>query len=251
MKVGVMYYIFLSFIMSVVACRITLKLGYINRKAIEKNLGFVFKPISIKEKHAMFFEKKWVKFFNWFPTEHQYKISLIVFILLPLHLLMYISILLFFIVVILSISTNNETLKLFAYEKLDFYTVIVSLFVSAITKIFEYWAHIWKKPKQQLTFKEQRKAIKDLNILSKKIKNQKWYYPLWEDLIQISIFSNDQKGEYWFKKSQVSLITELVKKSSKKATVNFHFDDNELCSFVVIDITNNEEVFMGLIQKDN
>lgn len=244
-----MYYIILSFIMLIVGYKITLGLGYINCKAIEKNLGFIFKPISVKGKRITSLGEKWGKFFGWFSIGHQYKVSLIVIILLPLHFLMYLSILLYFIVVVLSISTNNESLKLLAYEKIGFYTVIFSLFVSAITTIFGYWSSLWKKTK--VTFKENRKAITELNVKLKKINSQKWYYSLWENLMQISFFSNDEKGEYWFKKSQVSFITELVKKSSKKASMNFNFDDNELCSFVVIDITNNEEVFKGLIQKDN
>ena len=242
-----MKYIFAVLGMLLAARPITLGLSVINRQSVHKNLGLIFTPITINDKYKKIFWGEWNRAF--FDCDGIPKISLIVLILIPLNLLMYTFILLYFVIIIISFLMSNETLMVLTYEKIGFYVVMYTVFLGILTTIFSLWSYTYKQ--QKVTIQEQKKAIKNLNDGLKKIKNQRWYYPLWENLMQISIFSDDIKGEYWFKKTQLPVITKLVKNSSKNAAINFDFDGDELCSFVVKDITNNNEVFKGLIQKSN
>ena len=242
-----MKYVFVVWGMLLAARPITLSLSVINRQSVHKNLGLIFKPITIKDKYKKIFFGKWNR--DFFDCDGIPKISLIVLILLPLILLMYIFVLLYFVIIVISILMSNETLMLLTYEKIGFYVVMYTVFLGILTTIFSLWSYTYKQEK--VTIQEQKEAIKNLNDGLKKTRNQRWYYPLWENLMQIAYFSNDEKGEYWFKKSQMSMITNLVKQSSKKATINLEFDGDKLCCFVVKDITNNADVFKGLIQKDN
>lgn len=244
-----MKYIFMvlgTFLAMILAARpITLSLSVINRQSIQKNLGFLFRPIHIKGKLVKLFWGKWTR--DFFECGGTRKISLMVFILLPFNLLMFTLILTYLIMGIVSIVANNETLMLFTYEKYGFKVIMYVVILGIFTTIFSHWANIWKSPK--ISIKEQKEALKKLNKVLKANKNQKWYYFLWRKLRKIACSSNDKKSEYWFELSQIPKIKELVKQSSKDALLKLEYQKDNPCEFFVLDSTNNIAVFQGLFKK--
>lgn len=241
-----MKYIFVLLGMFLMARPITLSLRVINGQSVQKRLGLMFRPVSIKRKYIKFFWGKWNR--NFFECEGKYEISLMVLFLLPFNLLMYILILTYLVLLVIASTTNNEILLMFVYWQYGLNVVIYMVLLGIVTTVSTYSSYIWKKPK--VSAKKQKENIKNLNRILKDIEKQKWYYPLSEKLMNIASFSNDEKSEYWFEKSQIPSIKKLVIESSKNATFDLKYQLNEPTGFVVIDIKNNNIVFQGLLKGD-
>ncbi len=240
-----MKYIFAIIGLLLVARPITLSLSVINKQSINKRLGFIFAPISIKQNYVKLFFGKWNR--NFFEHDGKHEISLIVLLLIPFNLLIYVLILIYVVMIAVAGITNNETLLLIAYDKYVFNILIYMIIFGILTTIFTYWSYLWKK--QKVSVKEQRESLKDLNKALKNFKNQKWYLPLQEELMKIAYSSNDEKGEYFFKTSQISIIRKIATKSSKNAIFKLKYQQNKPNGFVVLDITNNDTVFQGILKE--
>ena len=235
-----MKYFLVTFAMLLTARPITLSLSVIHRQSIQKKLGFLFTPIPIKGKLVNFFWGKWTR--DFFECDGIHEISLLVLILLPFNLIMFVLILAYFVMVIIAFVTKNDAFMLFAYKDFGFFFAIYTMLLGICTTIFSYWAYIWKKPR--VSIKMQKKALKEIDQALKVMKNQKWYYPLREEMFRISCVSNGEQGKYWFKTSEISRIKQLVNESSKNAILEVDSD-----GFTVLDSKSGNTVFHGLFQE--
>ena len=224
---------------------ITSQLLTINVHSVRKNLKFLFKPIPIKRKWHKIFYRKWT--FGLFECDNRREISLMVFLLLPFHLLMFALILAYMIMLFIVLCTANENLLYFAYEKYSFALFGYMLVLKVITDVATNWA---RARKNHTPIKEQIESVKEADRIFKQMKEQKWRHLLSNELFKKVSYTNPKKNIYWFEECQIPSICEMVLKSSKNAAFDLIEKPNEPTKFVVRDITDDYIVFEGVVKKE-
>lgn len=231
-----------------IALSTTTALALINRLSFEKKLGGIFNPISISESFKGFFWGRW----NWglFEGGETGKISLIVLILLPLNLSTYVLFLWYVVKLAMIEISSDGALTLSTFENtVGFSVVLYGVFVGLLTRVFSLWAQIWKNPKT--TPKERREHMKNVNETMKTFR-QTWRYFLIQSLRDSACSRNKQKGKYkyYFEESQLPVIEEMVKQSSKNAVLELELREGRAYSFVVKDQTEDKTIFKGIIKSN-